>query len=323
LNPASLPTGETEYLVDTGLLIHQLSAERDLVEINIARPIGDGLLALSNPAFNEIDTFAAPTDDEAISVAHMRGTRSACGQFAELQFQPLPATAHETDEIVALWDDRIDADQRERHKPDRATARTSGALALLTGSDATERAFKSEAGGKRVLHLATHGFFLGGCHPVLNSEHSVPADTYENPLLLSGLALAGANNRDKAGANNEDGILTAEEIAALDLRGAEWAVLSACDTGIGTIEQGEGVLGLRRAFQIAGVRTLIMSLWPVEDESARNWMQGLYSSRFGQGLNTAESVRSASLQLLNARRVSGQSTHPFFWAAFVAVGDWR
>jgi CHAT domain-containing protein len=145
----------------------------------------------------------------------------------------------------------------------------------------------------------------------------------DNPLLLSGLALAGANHRDAAGPDEEDGILTAEEIAAMDLSGVEWAVLSACDTGIGEIKAGEGVFGLRRAFQIAGARTVIMSLWSVEDESARQWMKALYEGRLLKHLDTAEAVRNASLTVLKARRSRGESTHPFHWAGFVAAGDWR
>jgi CHAT domain-containing protein len=145
----------------------------------------------------------------------------------------------------------------------------------------------------------------------------------ESPLLRSGLALAGADRREQAGPDEDDGILTAEEIAALDLSGVEWAVLSACDTGAGEVRAGEGVFGLRRAFQIAGARTLIMSLWSVDDESTREWMTALYDARLHRRLSTAESVRHASLSVLNARRNAGQSTHPFHWAAFVAAGDWR
>ena len=75
-------------------------------------------------------------------------------------------------------------------------------------------------------------------------------------------------------------MLTAEEVAALDLSGVEWAVLSGCDTGVGEVRAGEGVFGLRRAFQVAGVQTVIMSLWPVEDQATRQWMTTLYDSRF-------------------------------------------
>src|SRR5439155_9036837 len=142
-----------------------------------------------------------------------------------------------------------------------------------------------------VLHLATHGFFLnGGCPPAANGTRSVDGlssggtgsarlQLGESPLLLSGLALAGANRRAIAGPDEDDGILTAEEVTALNLEGVEWAVLSACDTGLGEVKAGEGVFGLRRAFQVAGVRTVIMSLWSVDDEAARIWMRTLYERR--------------------------------------------
>jgi CHAT domain-containing protein len=100
-------------------------------------------------------------------------------------------------------------------------------------------------------------------------------------------------------------------------------VLSACATGIGEVKTGEGVFGLRRAFQVAGVRTIIMSLWPVEDNATREWMTMLYRQRFTKGLSTADSVREASLKVLRERRARSQSTHPFYWAVFVAAGDWH
>jgi CHAT domain-containing protein len=100
-------------------------------------------------------------------------------------------------------------------------------------------------------------------------------------------------------------------------------VLSACDTGLGQLRAGEGVFGLRRAFQVAGARTVVMSLWQVEDRSARVWMRALYEGRLVQGLDTADAVREASLSVLRDRRARQQSTHPFYWAGFVAAGDWR
>jgi CHAT domain-containing protein len=144
----------------------------------------------------------------------------------------------------------------------------------------------------------------------------------ESPLLLSGLALAGANRRGDAGAQDEDGILTAEEISSLDLSGVDWAVLSACETGVGRIQLGEGVLGLRRAFEVAGAGTLIMSLWRVEDQSAREWMQYLYEGRL-EGMSSAEAVRKAGLTMLKKHRARSRSTSPVSWGAFVAAGDWR
>jgi len=145
----------------------------------------------------------------------------------------------------------------------------------------------------------------------------------EHLFSLSGLALAGANNRSSGEPGAEDGILTAEEVVSLNLEGVEWAVLSACDTGLGRIRAGEGIFGLRRAFQIAGVRTVIMSLWAVDDEATRLWMQSLYEGRLTRHLSTARAVRDASIAMLSYRRTKGLSTHPFFWAGFVAAGNWR
>ena len=139
--------------------------------------------------------------------------------------------------------------------------------------------------------------------------------------MLSGLAVAGANDRTTTIAGEDDGILTAEEVAILDLTGVEWAVLSACDTGSGSeTTTGES---LRRAFQAAGVRTLIMSLWNTEDATTAEWMTTLYESRLRDGLSTTESVHRASLHTWERLRNEGRPTHPFFWAPFIATGDWR
>jgi CHAT domain-containing protein len=140
---------------------------------------------------------------------------------------------------------------------------------------------------------------------------------------LSGLILAGANQRNVTAPDQEDGVLTAEEVAALNLSGVEWAVLSGCDTGVGEVRAGEGVFGLQRALHVAGARTVIMSLWPVEDQATRQWMTALYRGRLMKGLTTADATREASLAVLRQRRARGLSAHPFYWAAFVAAGDWR
>jgi CHAT domain-containing protein len=142
-------------------------------------------------------------------------------------------------------------------------------------------------------------------------------------MLGAGLVLAGASRRGDRPAGIDDGILTAEEISALDLGGVEWAVLSACDTGTGVVRAGEGIFGLRRAFQIAGVRTVIVSLWPVEDRLARIWMERLYAARLSRHRSTADAVRDASLALLSDRRQRHASTHPLYWSGFVAAGDWK
>jgi len=303
---AALPVADSAYLLEAGSgSIHYLTAERDLVAPT-ARP-GAGprrLLAVGGATFGAAETQATAGPD-----------LRACG-LRNLRFQPLAGTLDEVRELARVW---------------AAHEATPTSTTMLVGSQADEQTFKRDAHLYSVLHLATHGFFLGAtCGPAatagtrgaggLTGVRPRPA---ENPLLLSGLALAGANQRALAGPNEDDGILTAEEVATLDLHGVDWAVLSACDTGVGEIKVGEGVFGLRRAFQMAGAGTVVMSLWSVEDQATRAWMRALYEGRFQRRLATADAVHQASLAVLRDRRASGQSTHPFFWAAFVAAGDWR
>jgi len=331
VNFAALPTGESSYLLETGPRIHYLSAERDLVPVGEQEENGMDLLAMGAPAFQETSLFASLRPQKNVTqvsvpgFAHgtptastYRGLRSVCENFQTMQFETLSASAREVSDVAALW-----------RRPGRTFGGTESNTVQLTGAAASESAFKQQAHGKRVLHLATHGFFLGGkCASALGTGEKPGGDASvslpgENPLLLSGLALAGANYRQAAGPDEEDGILTAEEIAALDLSGVEWAVLSACDTGIGEVKAGEGVLGLRRAFEVAGARTLILSLWPVEDQAARDWMRQLYRARLVLGLTTIDAVHQANLHALRRRRATGQSAHPFYWAGFVAAGDWH
>jgi CHAT domain-containing protein len=102
--------------------------------------------------------------------------------------------------------------------------------------------------------------------------------------------------------------------------GVDWVVLSGCDTGLGEVKDSEGVFGLRRAFRAAGASTVIMSLWPVEDKAALEWMRSLYTAKFQRGMSTAQSLRAAGRDVLASRRAAGLSTHPYFWAAFVGTG---
>ncbi len=119
------------------------------------------------------------------------------------------------------------------------------------------------------------------------------------------------------------GILTSEEVVTMSLDNTQWVVLSACDTGLGPVVYGEGVFGLRRAFRLAGARTVIMSLWEVDDTATAEWMQALYRARLSEHSSVPESIAQAQLSVLAARRARGESVHPYFWAGFVASGDWR
>lgn len=364
---AALPleTRTPAFVVEQGPTLHYLSAERDLVRSETIHA-GSGLLALGAPTFGTVSRVTArgdaiagtpasppapalPSSAAAASasaaaspLAAAARTRAAAGDCVNLQtmwFDALPGSREEIQAVGRIWQAAGRAPRAAADAGADAGVATDSSVELLVRAAAQERAFKARAPGRRVLHLATHGFFLGG---PCQSSASAPGTRavgglagvgpqgagrtvkpIDNPLMLSGLAFAGANRRARARADEDDGILTAEEVTGLNLEGVEWAVLSACDTGIGAITSGEGVFGLRRAFQIAGVRTVILSLWAVEDRSAVDWMRALYDERRRAQLDTADAVRAASLDVLHQRRARGESVHPFFWAGFVATGDWR
>ena len=294
--------------------VHHLVAERDLFERPDRQRRISSLLAIGGAAFNAGTAQASlPPELERPSIFERAAGlfRDPCHGGEVPYFSDLQASLLEATEIATIFG----ASGRQR------------TVDLLLERQATETAFKQLAPGYSVLHIATHGFADLTCHPnpvsIDHDRGSTPAEP------LSGLAFAGANRRRSqdqlpvASTLADDGILTLPEISGLDLGNVDWAVLSACETALGPTERGEGVLGLARSFRIAGARTLIISLWPVEDEPTRQWMTELYRARFNDNVSTAAALRAASLAVLDQRRRTGGSTHPFNWAAFVASGDWN
>jgi CHAT domain-containing protein/tetratricopeptide (TPR) repeat protein len=172
----------------------------------------------------------------------------------------------------------------------------------------------------RVLHIATHGFFLAD-QTAQASPRDLTATAMEDPMLSSGLFFAGATSSvcgltPATGA--DDGILTAYEASMLDLQGTELVVLSACNTGLGTNRSGEGVFGLRRAFQEAGAESVLISMWQVPDEETKRLMTLFYENWLA-GKNKHEALRIAQWQLRNELKTEGRDS-PFYWGAFVLVG---
>jgi len=143
---------------------------------------------------------------------------------------------------------------------------------------------------------------------------TAPEVHVEDPLLRSGLAFAGANLH---GGGNDDGILTAREASGLDLWGTKLVVLSACDTGVGEVKNGEGVYGLRRALVLAGSETQVMSLWPVSDEGTRDLMIDYYKA-LKEGQGRSEGLRQVQLRMI----ASKHRRHPYYWASFIQSGEW-
>jgi CHAT domain-containing protein len=189
----------------------------------------------------------------------------------------------------------------------------------LTGEAANKVALK-QVDGPSILHIATHGFFLADptmkpgavARGTRNVQVNAPV---ENPLLRSGLALAGAN---LTRSGEEQGVLTALEASNLNLWGTKLVTLSACDTGVGEIKTGEGVYGLRRAFVLAGAESVVMSLWPVSDYVTREMMSSYYQG-LKSGLGRGEALRQTKLVMLKRKK----QQHPFYWASFIQSGDWR
>jgi CHAT domain-containing protein len=141
----------------------------------------------------------------------------------------------------------------------------------------------------------------------------------DNPLLRSGVVLSGANHLGER-RGGDDGWVTAQEIALLDLHGTELVVLSACESGLGAIRTGEGVGGLRTAFRYAGARTLISTLFKVPDEPTQELMKEFYT-RLKDGESKLDALHGAQKAIVASRRADHGAAHPLFWASFVLTGD--
>ncbi len=183
---------------------------------------------------------------------------------------------------------------------------------LFQNREATEENIKTLR-SPTVLHIATHGFFINQISEskVTTMQEAEDRNLLKNPFLRSGLLLAGCQNPQTG---QEDGILSAEEAMNLNLDGTELVILSACETGLGDIQNGEGVYGLQRAFRQAGAKTLIMSLWKVSDEATQLLMVTFYESLLS-GKSKREAFKIAQLKLKE------KYSEPYYWGAFVMVGE--
>lgn len=280
------------YLADRGFHAHVLGHERELLA-SPARADAPRLLAVADPA-----------------VGTMRADLRRCMRIPPA----LPGARRESAALEALWHARYG---------------TAAAATVLVGADASEARLRDAISSADVIHFGTHSIsFDNDCNaadPALAATRGftlaadTPLDTDTPALAPAALLLAPGSAND----SDDDGVLSAEEIAALDLSHTRWAVLAACATASGSAHRYEGQFGLARAFRLAGVRTVLTSLWPVDDDATAQWMRALYAARIEQGLDTAASLVAAQRSVLAARRAGGDSTHPYYWAAFVASGDWR
>jgi CHAT domain-containing protein len=239
-------------------------------------------------------------------------------------FGPLAGTESEVNDLRAQFEDAFPA---------------AAAPKILRKHKATKAAVLAAAPSFRFIHLATHGFFADESQKsvlvaderaaLLRAGMQLRADVAgRNPGLLSGLVFAGVNRPDKP---PEEALLTALEAAELDLPKTELLTLSACNTGRGRVAGGEGVLGLQRGFQLAGVRSVVASLWQVPDEETHQLMREFYRRVWSdKPVSKAEALRQAQLWMLKNWKPRGLdienargSPPPYVWAAFVLSGDWR
>jgi CHAT domain-containing protein/Tfp pilus assembly protein PilF len=283
------------YLVER-YAINYLTSGRDLLRLQTRRDSKSAPVVIADPA------FGAPA-----VIASAEGTRRGKGadgrarlDYSQVFFGPLPGIADEVRALKTLLP--------------QAT--------FLTREQATEATLK-RVSGPSILHIATHGFFLENDSSANNAANAKTPDAtrlgkwvarVDNPLLRSGLALAGAN---QGRSGDDDGVLTALEATALDLWGTKLVVLSACDTGVGEVKNGDGVYGLRRALFLAGTESQLMSLWPVSDRSTRDLMAGYYQALV-QNAGRGEALRQVQLKMLRNKSRS----HPYYWASFIVAGEW-
>jgi CHAT domain-containing protein len=311
---ATLTAKDGPYLIDR-YAFHYLLTGRDVRSIPADGSSCSGLLALGDPDFDATlaerqagNTKTGSPGAAAAKSMRSRGTTEHIDGIARLAFDSLPATRDEVNRVARHW-----------------SAATGERATVYCGPSASEARFRAEAPGKCFLHLATHAFSLASPVGELSPQVGRAFQTeisVSDPLMLCGLFLAGGNRHgeDTAGDAVDDGILTAAEIAVLPLFGTRLVVLSACESGLGPIQLREGIYGLRRAFQLAGVRSIVSSLWPVPDEQTASMMEELY--RFGHE-PLFDRMRRAQIAEKERLESMGLATHPYAWGAFVASGGWQ
>lgn len=284
---------QDRYLIESYSFTY-LTSGRDLLRQHTLLPARQASVVIANPQFGDKKQMTPASSKDPTKTENLSNAAST-------RFDPLSGTEEEGRRVSQLLN-----------------------VTPLTGTQATESAVKTVT-GPRVLHIATHGFFL----PYQERESAIAetADPFrsvqfraieenKSTLLRSGLAFAGANLR--VGGNGEDGILTALEATSLDLWGTKLVVLSACETGLGDVQIGEGIYGLRRALLLAGAESAVISFWKVDDEVTRDLIVQYYK-RLLAGGGRSEALRSVQRELLG----NSKYRHPYYWASFIHLGDWR
>lgn len=269
-----------KYLIDETELIY-LTNTQDLLRNKSTPGANRKVVLVGRPAYKVTEKLKSGDESAGIQGYGLRNILTdELVNFREQEFDDLPGTESEITQIeTTLYANKME-------------------VTVFKGVQATEENVKAIR-KPAILHVATHGFFIE------DSASTV------NPMIRSGVVLAGVQNTERIHA--EDGILTAYEATNLDLESTDLVVLSACQTGLGEIRNGEGVYGLQRAIIVAGAKNLLMSLWKVDDEATSSLMVSLYHSWNGE--NNLKAFREAQLSLRS------KYSHPFYWGAFIMLGN--
>lgn len=301
----ALPVDAEHYAVEEHVIQYVVSS-RDLVRKPPA-VLQNPALILANPDY-DLERDAARKQIAKLVKAPAAETRGIVPGIKLPRVPQLPATAAEADAVAP-----------------RLQALTKTPPKVYLEDQALEEVFKA-ARQPRIAMLSTHGFFLEDVRlltpnlPVDVSTRKTAAKLLDNPLLRCGLLLAGCNRRDgKRNADEDDGVLTGLEILGIDLRGTELVVLSACETGLGVVHNGEGVAGLRQAFQLAGAQSVLATLWSVPDLPSAQLMVEFFGE-LADGKDRSAALQGAMKEMIRARREANAAAHPYFWAAFTMTG---
>jgi len=300
-----LPDTDSTYVIEHYKLCY-LTSGRDLLRFDDDLPAASDVIIVADPDFNsnghEKKMLGNDDISEKSQIASLLISEPMRGDINCLKnpFNPLRYGKEETDLISRSFENQEGVKVVEYY-----------------GSDAREDVIKHMNHPPRLLHISTHGFY---CTEKTNDD----AKSNVNPLLRSGMVLAGANNLIKGNKNvnsdGDDGILTAFEVSRINLVGTELATLSACETGVGETSDGQGIFGLRRAFQHTGVKSILMSLWKVPDKETAELMEGFYT-RWFHGKSKRDALRESALEILNRVRNERGTGHPILWGGFVLSGN--